>query len=367
VSSGLRILNNINLSPHFELIEPEWCKHVYAVSAHLEANGNLPSPRPHSPRNKKYPRDWHAYNEAKSNEFSKFQHLLYELCRGLPKHEVGKKGGRPRLPLSDLVYAAVSKLYLRQQIRQHSDHMKVAHEAGFISQIPKPSTLLNFFSDPDTAEILKGLIGTAAETLNDVEQGVFAADATTFSLPRFKRVFKYDQMKAIETRATIKADLICGVKTNVIAAVTVTRQHESQSFPKLLHDTTKRFRVFEVSADTAYASVENFKAVQEVGATPFIPFQPTATGYSGGFFEEMLHFYRLRKKEFYERYNLRNNAESTHSMLERRFTDRLVSKTDEAAENEILCMVLAHNICCVIMSIYCLGLDPEFWEEKASM
>ena len=34
--------------------------------------------------------------------------------------------------------------------------------------------------------------------------------------------------------------------------------------------------------------------------------------------------------------------------------------------NEILCKVLAHNLCCLVQSIYELGIEPTFWTESAS-
>jgi hypothetical protein len=29
--------------------------------------------------------------------------------------------------------------------------------------------------------------------------------------------------------------------------------------------------------------------------------------------------------------------------------------------NEVLCKILCHNICCVIQSMYELGIEPTFW------
>lgn len=201
--------------------------------------------------------------------------------------------------------------------------------------------------------------------MNDVEDGVFAVDSTTFALPLFKRWFDKEKGEVLEKRQTVKCNLICGVKTNVIAAATYTKgiDNDSPEFPKLLHDASKRFRILEVSADKAYNAVENFRAVKDVGAVPFIPFRHNASGFSGGFFEEMFHFYRLRRKEFRDRYLLRNNAESTASMLKRRFVGPLDSRTDPAIENEVLCRVLAHNLCRVIQSHFELGIETEFWDD----
>ena len=33
--------------------------------------------------------------------------------------------------------------------------------------------------------------------------------------------------------------------------------------------------------------------------------------------------------------------------------------------NEILCKVLAHNLCCLVQSIYELGIEPSFWQPQS--
>ncbi|HUP63334.1 MAG TPA: transposase [Thermoanaerobaculia bacterium] len=55
-------------------------------------------------------------------------------------------------------------------------------------------------------------------------------------------------------------------------------------------------------------------------------------------------------------YHKRSNVESTFSMMKRVFTDTLRSKTDEAQANELLLMVIAHNIRVLIQSIFELGV-----------
>jgi hypothetical protein len=47
-------------------------------------------------------------------------------------------------------------------------------------------------------------------------------------------------------------------------------------------------------------------------------------------------------------------------MIKAKFGERLRSKTDTAQINEALCKVLCHNICCVIQSMYELGVEPNF-------
>lgn len=352
--------------PDFELIEPVWCKHIYAVRYVMNERGLLPKPTPRSPRAKKYPRDWPVYNEAKANELPKFRRLLFDLCCGLPTPPPGRQGGRPRVPLADLVYAAVTKVYVREAGRKLNGHLEQTQEAGYISQVPKASTVLIFFSGPESADILRALIEQSSRPLTEIETS-FPVDSTSFKLPRFRRSFDEDAGQAVEKREWVKAHLVCGLKTHVVASVIVTpsNQHDGPVFPHLLHQTSQRFRVLEVMADAAYASGENFGAADDIGAIPVIAFSKQATGHIGGVFQKMFHIYRFDRDEFRKRYNLRNNAESTASMLKRRFGDMLTFRTDPAIENEVLARVLVHNICCVIQSSFELGIDAEFWGEGA--
>jgi hypothetical protein len=47
-------------------------------------------------------------------------------------------------------------------------------------------------------------------------------------------------------------------------------------------------------------------------------------------------------------------------MIKAKFGERLRSKTETAQTNEALCKVLCHNLCCLIQSMYELGVEPEF-------
>ncbi len=39
----------------------------------------------------------------------------------------------------------------------------------------------------------------------------------------------------------------------------------------------------------------------------------------------------------------------------------MAGQSHTAMANEALCKVLSHNLCCVIQSMYELGLNPVFW------
>jgi len=50
-------------------------------------------------------------------------------------------------------------------------------------------------------------------------------------------------------------------------------------------------------------------------------------------------------------------------MIKAKFGERVRSKTQTGQVNEVLCKILCHNVCCLIQSIYELGVEPTFWNE----
>jgi hypothetical protein len=78
---------------------------------------------------------------------------------------------------------------------------------------------------------------------------------------------------------------------------------------------------------------------------------------------QMFHLYSYNSERFMQSYHKRSNVESTFSMIKAKFGDSLRSKTKTAQINEALCKVLCHNICCLIQSIFELGIEPTFWVE----
>lgn len=76
----------------------------------------------------------------------------------------------------------------------------------------------------------------------------------------------------------------------------------------------------------------------------------------------MFHYYTYNREDFMRHYHRRSNVETAFSMTKGKFGTSLRSKTTVAQINEILCKVLCHNLCCLVHSIYELGIEPEFWK-----
>lgn len=77
----------------------------------------------------------------------------------------------------------------------------------------------------------------------------------------------------------------------------------------------------------------------------------------------LYYFYQMNRAKFKGIYHKRSNVETTFSMIKGKFGERLRSKTEKAQINELLCKILCYNICCVIQSMYELGIEADFYRD----
>jgi transposase len=135
-------------------------------------------------------------------------------------------------------------------------------------------------------------------------------------------------------------------------------------FKPLVEATSQNFKMREVSADKAYLSAKTLRQVVSKGAEPYIPFKINTNAHhyndKSGVWYRLWHYYNFNNEEFMQHYHKRSNVEATFSMIKAKFGERLRSKTETAQKNELLCKILCHNLCCVIQSMYELGIDPAF-------
>ncbi len=158
-----------------------------------------------------------------------------------------------------------------------------------------------------------------------------------------------------------------GVKTNVVTSVEVTpgTAHDSPYLPQLVKSTAVRFAVNEVSADKGYLGKGNLAAIAAVGATPYIPFKSNTTGEGPELWRRLYHYFMFNRDDFLAHYHKRSNVETAFSMIKGKFGDAVRAKGETAQVNEVLCKVLAHNLCVLVQAIYELGIEPAFWAESA--
>ena len=299
---------------------------------------------------------WSAYNAAQTNEKDQFQVLLKDLCAGIPESTRAKTGRRP-LPIADLLFSAVFKVYSTVSGRRFMSDLRAAHGKGFTSKLPSYNSIFKILEAGSTTSILTDLITQSSLPLKAWENS-FACDSSGFSASRFDRWFDHKHGKHKIQRAWVKVHIMCGVATNVVTAVEIhgPNANDSPLLPTLVNHTAENFNISEVSADLGYSSENNLKAIADRGARPLIPFKSNATAAKGGLWARMFYAFHYHREEFSKRYHLRSNVESTFSMIKAKFGDSVRSKTDTAMKNEVLAKILCHNICRVIHSMCETGL-----------
>jgi transposase len=346
------------------------CKHIYAVEftvkREFNPDGTVTDTKSVTFTEKvTYKQDWPAYNMAQSIEKDRVQELLFDLCRGLAEPERKPTRGQKPHTLKDAIFATVFKVYSTFSSRRFSSDLRESHARGYLSKEVPGTKTTAFMENPTFTPILKALVAKSAAPLKAVETD-FAIDSSGFSTNKFERWFdaKYGVTKL--KHVWVKVHIASGVKTNCVTAVRILDKDaaDSPQFVPLVKETSRTFTIGEVSADKAYASLENFEAVADCGGTAFIAFKKNTTGGIGGLFEKMFHYFQFKQDEYMNHYHKRSNVESTFSSVKRVFGDSVRSKNDVAMVNEVLCKLICHNLCCLIHAQCELGIESVFWKEE---
>ncbi len=199
-----------------------------------------------------------------------------DLCQGIGG--ASQKTRRPRLPLEDMIFATTFKVYSTVSGRRFMSDLRDAHLKGHISQVPHYNSMFNYFESEALTPYLEMLIEESSLPLVAIESD-FAVDSSGFSTSRFVQWMnaKYTNRKLMEARDWVKVHLICGVKTNIVTAVTITDRFagDSPQFKPLVEATARNFVMQEVSADKAYLSAANLQVVVDNHAMPTFPLSPT--------------------------------------------------------------------------------------------
>lgn len=350
------------------------CKHIYAVRYTIQREKNpdgTVTVRETITVQKKttYKQNWPAYNAAQTTEKKRVQQLLFDLCRNLsePERSPYKPGPKPH-SIKDVIFAMAYKVYCGMSARRTQGDLDDAHAAGYLSRHIPAIKVTTFMEQASHAAILTDLIAKSAAPLAAVETQ-FAVDSTGFSTSRFEKWFDHKYGVTRQQCLWVKVHAAVGVKTNVITAVRILDKDagDAPQFKPLVEVTKKSFDVKEVSADKAYASQENFQAVQDAGGTGYIAFKSNTTGSIGGLFEKMFHYFQFQREEFLQHYHLRSNVESSFSAVKRLFGDAVRSKSDTAMVNEVLCKLLNFNLTCLIHEQEELGIAPIFFKDGGGM
>ena len=351
------------------------CKHIYATQLALrredirECEGDEKDDDKQNMGRKDYNkgRDWRAYDGAQKNELKHFEVLLRVLCDRIeqPHHP----HGRPTLSASDAVYCDVYKIYRRLSRRRVMTDLGRLLERGFIDEAPSDSGLSRFMDHASTTSLLKYLIIISSLPLASAETR-FAIDGSGFETQTYRR--EYNPKKGREERIAekVKAHVLCGTKTHVVAAAEVSEgtHHDSPLLPLLLKTATENFDIKELTADLGYLSGPHYTTAEEAGVRLITPFKvDTAPAHGDDAWSKAYKFFMYKNDEFKAHYHQRSQAETVFHMNKSKLGPAVKSKNQTAQFNELLCKFIHHNIYCLIQEAYELGIEAELeqWVTEA--
>lgn len=343
-----------------------FCKHIFAIEIH-EQRLTMPNADDGQPSKKKtYRQDWPNYNAAQVNEGEHFGQLLHGLCQGIVMAEQTGPG-RPRAPLSDVVFSLVMKVYTGMSGRRASSTLRGYAERGLTDTTISYNSLSDYMSDETLTPLLRKLVQESAAPLAAVESQI-AIDSTGFGTQNYDRWYDEKWGKNKSKRRFVKAHAAIGTKTHVCTDLIVDSGGDAPQLVPLLEGTMVRFTVEEVSADKAYLSKANVAAIDAAGAVPYIPFKEGTSGKKGPrAWKKMYHYFLFKQDDFMAHYHRRSNVETAFAMVKQKFGSSVRAKSDAGMANEVYCKMLCHNIAVLVSAIYELNLKPEFWDGGATV
>lgn len=160
--------------------------------------------------------------------------------------------GRPRLPLSDMVFASAYKVYCGFSSRRFTSDLRNAFIGGYINSTLHFNSVSNYLAKPELADTLKTLIAASSLPLKSVETN-FAVDSSGFSTSRFVRWYNKKYGRETDNREWIKLHVMCETQMKLITSVNVSgwNAHDTNYFVPLLEQTAAHSGVERVSADKA--------------------------------------------------------------------------------------------------------------------
>ena len=143
--------------------------------------------------------------------------------------------GRPILPLSDMVYSSILKVFTTFSLRRFMSDMQIAKEKGYVDTKPCYASVGHFMQKKEITPLLADMVTITSLPLRSVEKD-FGIDATGFGTSKFDRWFSFKYGREIKSRKWVKCHFMNGHKTNVISSVRITTEynHDSPELPELV-------------------------------------------------------------------------------------------------------------------------------------
>ena len=163
------------------------CKHIFAVEFVIQRQQLEDGTETYTQAVRvTYGQRWSLYNAAQTNEGEHFVRLLRDLCDGIPQPP--QSNGRPRLPLSDVVFGLGQKTYGMMSGRRSATALRNACSDGLVAHAGHYNSLFRYLENPALTPLLKELVAQTAAPVAAIESD-FAADSSGFATNSYTRWF----------------------------------------------------------------------------------------------------------------------------------------------------------------------------------
>jgi len=315
-----------------------------------------------------YPQNWPIYYQACRNEKFMVYKLINDAVDDLDIQQY-TTNGRPSANTKDILKAICMMAYSGLSTWRIESELKMAKALGFLDNVYKRTALGSYLRKTEITTHLDALYKKLAEPIAHIETQL-AVDATGVSVAYGRKRWVEIRTEHRRHRNYKKLHAICGCKTNVVFAASITKgtAHDSPPFEKLITDLKVSGSMKELSADAAYVSRKNAHLISSKGMTPYLfPRSNIKKTLSFGTSEawgKMIRLWRDHQDVFAMHYHQRSNVECTFSMLKRKFGYYTRAKNDISQTNEILTKVVCLNAAILAEAILEFKLEPQFMEVK---
>ncbi|MES2154191.1 MAG: transposase [bacterium] len=291
------------------------------------------------------------------------------LRSGLPVIEAPRqrRRGRPFKATHALVYQSVMRVAERGNLNHNQGNMQ---RPGHVEHNPYGacgrSTISRFLAHPDTHVILEKL---ALLTLWPVRsyESLIHPDGTGLTTQHFTAFFEEKHHRRSERRehAWLFTEILWTYRFTMIAGI------HSQAGPfgeapwllPLLERALLMLDVKEVGGDKAYQAAYIFEYLQRRGIDAQVKLKRNANPdhyERNRAFKRVVNAARLDPAAYVAKANRRSNAEAGNHAFKAFLGDQVYSRDPEARRNEVLCMVIAHNLARLVYLAEREGVEIDF-------
>jgi hypothetical protein len=353
------------------------CKHMKASKMQYAVRIKRDSQMPSNSNPYKNP-PW--YNAVKRIEKDCVMELLR--CLGAQRQYVladfYQKNGkdnqhRPPACVGDLLFCAGMQAYENTSSRFAISAPANWETGGFLQRpAPSPKTLGMYMVTDDMTQVLRRAIAQTGAAVAHIERR-FGIDSAFFRTPNSEVHRRRGDLAIREVNAQLQ--WCVGLKTLVAVSAFLAPEHDSDQnwFIPTLEPLTN-YIVESVHADSGYSKRDHYDWVRnnlgggKQPAMAWIDFKddkrrkidPMFPHYS-----QMLKIYLNDDTLWHKEYHQRSLVEVAHHILKARFKRRLRSRLEIPLENELLALVLVHNLCRLIVAHHQFGLEIPFADDRA--